>query len=236
MDDGLTIDWTVMPTYNTIMAVAAGAGLLSLVVLGWRISRGQAFSAEGHAVNFGVLGAILTITGAHMTLTWPFAAYFPFDNIIFGEPSLALGVLLLAAAVVLWRRRAVLSEAERPGAALAAVAAPLSILIVGLGLSMIAIAAAGIAFQLFTAPPEEPLTGFFAQWPWLETIFISGLYAITGVGALTFPLAAQDTGRGRSGTAWQYTTGVTLGLSGLAFLLFGALNFFTHIGLIVNTM
>ena len=187
-------------------------------------------------MNFGVLGAILTITGAHMTLTWPFAAYFPFDNIIFGEPSFALGVLLLAAAVVLWRRRAVLSEAERPGAALAAVAAPLSILIVGLGLSMIAIAAAGIAFQLFTAPPEEPLTGFFSQWPWLETIFISGLYAITGVGALTFPLAARDTGRGRSGTAWQYTTGVTLGLSGLAFLLFGALNFFTHIGLIVNTM
>lgn len=31
-------------------------------------------------------------------------------------------------------------------------------------------------------------------------------------------------------------TGVVWGLAGLAFLLFGGLNYFTHIGLIVNTM
>src|SRR5690625_4283415 len=29
---GLKIDWAQMPTYNTIMAVAAGVGLLSLVL------------------------------------------------------------------------------------------------------------------------------------------------------------------------------------------------------------
>ncbi|MFE7426536.1 hypothetical protein [Streptomyces sp. NPDC057545] len=31
---GLKIDWTRMPTYNTIMSVAAGAGLLLVVALG----------------------------------------------------------------------------------------------------------------------------------------------------------------------------------------------------------
>lgn len=37
-------------------------------------------------------------------------------------------------------------------------------------------------------------------------------------------------------TGRQWVVAVTWGLSGLGFLLFGALNFFTHIGLIVNTM
>jgi hypothetical protein len=35
---------------------------------------------------------------------------------------------------------------------------------------------------------------------------------------------------------FQRITGITLGLSGIAFFLFGALNYFTHIGLIINTM
>lgn len=44
---------------------------------------GVSAGAESWALAAGVLGAILTVTGAHMTLTWPFAKYFPFDNIIF---------------------------------------------------------------------------------------------------------------------------------------------------------
>jgi uncharacterized membrane protein len=81
---GLVIDWTQMPTYNTIMSLAAGAGLILIVLLGRSLVSREKFAAESWALAAGVLGFILTVTGAHMTLTWPFAKYFPFDNIIFG--------------------------------------------------------------------------------------------------------------------------------------------------------
>jgi uncharacterized membrane protein len=233
-DAGLVIDWTQMPTYNTIMSVCAGAGLLSVVWFAYRLVRDQRIHYEGFALNFGVIGLILTITGTHMTLTWPFAKYFPFDNIIFGEPSLAFGVLLLGAALFLWRRSARLIDAEDPAAEITGMLQPLSILIVGLGLALLAIAAAGITFQLFAAPPEEPISGAFAAYPWVEATFMSGLFALVGVGTLLLPFALRFT-PGRI-SAIQWIVGVTLALGGLAFFLFGALNFFTHIGLIIHTM
>ena len=230
---GLTIDWTQMPTYNTIMAVAAGAALLSLASLGRQIQQKQAISPEGWAINFGVLGTLLTITGAHMTLTWPFAKYFPFDNIVFGEPSLAFGVLLLATAFYLWTRSALLREGENIAQEAARVAQPLTALIIGLGLSLIAIACAGLFFQLFAAPPQEPISGRFASYPWVEAIFISGLFGLVGVAALLFPFAVRRAGEVSGLTR---LLGGVLSLSGAAFLLFGALNYYTHIGLILNTM
>ena len=236
MDEGLTIDWTQMPTYNTIMSVAAGAGLLSLVLFGRALSRGSTVSYEGYAVNFGVLGAILTITGTHMTLTWPFAKNFPFDNIIFGEPSLGFGVLLLAAAFVLWKRAERFRTAPDPVAEVRNVAAPLTVFIVGLGLSLIAIAIAGMVFQLFAAPPEEPISGAFSQWPRLEATFMSGLFGVAGIGAALLPVALRNLRAGGKLSVVQWIVGLALGLTGLAFVLFGAMNFFTHIGLIINTM
>jgi hypothetical protein len=242
---GLVIDWTQMPTYNTIMAVAAGAGLLEVVAFARELRTRTDVHLRGWALAFAVPGAILAITGAHMTLTWPFAKYFPFDNIIFGEPSLAFGVLLLAAAFYLWTRGEHLGggddharddEARRLATLeLARVARPMSVFIVGLGLSLLAIAAAGIGFQLFAAPPQEPISGAFAQWPWLEATFMSGLFALTGVGCLAAVVAVGQVGRPGLSAA-QWVAGVAWGLAGLAFLLFGALNFFTHIGLIINTM
>jgi hypothetical protein len=241
---GLVIDWTRMPTYNTIMAVAAGAALLQVVWFARDLRVATDVHLRGWALAFAVPGAILALTGAHMTLTWPFALYFPFDNIIFGEPSLAFGVLLLAAAVYLWSRGDRLGGAagiddraahEHLVRDLARVARPMAIFVVGIGLSLIAIAAAGIAFQLFAAPPEEPISGAFAEWPWLEATFMSGLFALVGVGCLSAPFALRAVGQPTMSAA-QRITGVTWGLAGLAFLLFGALNFFTHIGLIVHTM
>lgn len=235
-DTDLVIDWTRMPTYNTIMSLAAGAGLIMIVMLGRALHRDQEFHAEGWALAAGVPGAVLTLTGAHMTLTWPFAAYFPFDNIIFGEPSLAFGILLLAAALFLWKRGRTLTEAEDRAASAAVMAKPLGVFILGLGLALLGIAAAGIAFQLFAAPAEEPISGAFAQWPWVEAIFMSGLFALVGTGAVLFPFALRSFATSRALTAVARAMGVTWALAGIAFLLFGALNFYTHIGLIVNTM
>lgn len=135
----LTIDWASMPTYNTIMTVAVGVGLVGLVLLGRGLLRDPAeVSTDGWALLFGVLGAVLTLTGAHMTLTWPLASGgFPYDNIIFGEPSLGFGVLLLAASVFLWRRGGAMTASPDAVAALARVARPVSLFVAGLGLSLL---------------------------------------------------------------------------------------------------
>lgn len=235
-DEGLTIDWAEMPTYNTIMAVAAGVALVGLVWFAREVFKERAQST-GWALNFGVLGFILTTTGLHMTLTWPLAAGgFAFDNIIFGETSLGFGVLLLALAFYLWRRGDVLAEPDAVQR-LAKTAQPISLFISFLGLALIAIAVAGVRYELFAAPPEEPISGAFADYPLVEAIFISGLLAIIGIGALLFPLAVRKLAKGQPELTGTTTLiGWVWAIGGGVFALFGALNFFTHIGLIINTM
>lgn len=237
--EGLKIDWATMPTYNTIMAVAVGAGLIGLVMFGRQLLKEPGeVSAEGWAVNFGILGSVLTATGLHMTLTWPLAAGgFPFDNIIFGETSLGFGVLLLGAAFWLWKRGAAALSGSEPVQALAKVARPVSVFVTGLGLALVAIAVAGIKYQLFAAPAEEPISGEFADYPLVEAIFMSVLIGIVGLGAIALALAIRSALQTpRANNVWTLVTGWLWGISGVLLLLFGAMNFFTHIGLIVNTM
>ena len=45
-----------------------------------------------------MLGAVLTLLGGAMTLTHPLAQAKPYIDTVFGEPSLILGLALLAAA------------------------------------------------------------------------------------------------------------------------------------------
>jgi uncharacterized membrane protein len=233
---GLVIDWTQMPTYNTIMSVAAGAGLLSLLMFARQLTVDRETDLGAWAIAFAVPGFILTVTGLHMTLTWPMAKYFPFDNIIFGETSVGFGVLLLGAAFYLWTRGSTAVASGETVRFLARAAQPLSLFTIGMGLSLIAIGAAGMYNKLFAAPPEEPISGMFAGYPWIEATFISGMFALVGLGALLLPLALRELARGAKYTPLQKLIGVCWGLTGVGFLVFGALNFFTHIGLIVNTM
>lgn len=253
------IDWATMPTYNTIMSVAVGAGLLAVVLFyrelrraggaagvgdsagsKWRGGR-HALSTDGWALIFGVLGLILTLTGLHMTLTWPLAAGgFAFDNVIFGETSLAFGVLMLAAAWYLWKRGADLKADADPLGMAASTVKPLSIFIAALGLALFAIALAGTVYQLFAAPPQEPISGAFADYPVIEATFMSLLFALVGLGAVLFPFAVRKVLStpvdAQVGGAAISVTGVVWTITGIVFVLFGAMNFYTHIGLIVNTM
>lgn len=165
--EGLVIEWANLPTYNTIMSVAAGAGLLLVVMLGRDLRRDpRNVSVLGYSLTFVVLGLILSATGLHMTLTWPLAPAFPFDNIIFGEPALAFGVILLVVGVGGWLHGRELLAAPDPSEKLAATARPMSVFVFGIGLGCIGIAAAGMRWQLFVAPPPEPVTGWwFADYP-----------------------------------------------------------------------
>jgi hypothetical protein len=248
------IDWTAMPTYNTIMSMAAGAGLVALVMFARDLLRhrpagvdgddgAEQISTDGWALTFGSLGVILALTGLHMSLTWPLASGgFAFDNIIFGETSLGFGVLMTALAMYLWRRGDQIRAAESPVREVARAARPLSIFIIGLGLALIAIMFAGIVYQFFAAPPQEPISGWVGQWPWLEAWALSLVFGVIGAGAVLMPVAVRgflstpaDRGSGVAVPPVAKVVAWIFSVTGLIFVLFGAFNFYSHIGLVVNT-
>lgn len=235
----MKVDWVHTPMYNTVMSVAAGVGLLLLVALGKNLYSRTRFSAEGYSLAFGALGAILFLMGLHMSLTWPLARIAPFDNIMFGETSVAFGAMLLAASFYLWRRGPALELAGTPEGGetpddsaehVRRLVMPISLFAAGMGLACFAIAAAGWNFTLWAAPPQEPISGQFANHPLLEATFISLLYVGVGSGAVLLPVALQTR---RKEVA--FLIGLAWTLAGLGFTIFGALNFYTHTGLIIHT-
>ena len=230
------------PVYNTLMAVAAGLALVMLAVMGRRLARGGTVHRQAWATAFAALGVVLTGLGAHMTLTWPLTGPTAFDNIAFGEPSLALGVILLAGAFLLgtdrfWR--------EAPGGIapdeltsesyprLATLLQPLSWFGAVMGLGLIAIGFVGPFFTPWEAPPHEPISGEFADIEWLENSFIALMYAGIGLGAILVPFAlARSLDKGRR---LLKTIGALFAVTGTIWVLFGAMNYYTHIGLTINT-
>lgn len=240
----MKIDYTNTAIYNTIMAVAVGIALLLIVQFISKLRKNEIAQLDGWAMGFAVPGFILTLTGAHMSLTWPLSKIgFPFDDIIFGEPSLAFGVILLAIAILLWRRSNLYMKQEidmndrkiiskKLLSELPTLFKPLSYFGAAMGLGLIAIAIAGITYKLFVAPVEEPISGYFADYPYVEATFVSLIYAIIGIGAVLFPFTLKkEPNSGLISTvSWLWIVG------GGILLLFGAMNYFTHIGLVVNTM
>ena len=232
----------ILVMYNTIMALAAGAGLVGVALLGRMIKKRQAVAAEGWSMLFAVLGFILSITGIVMSLTWPLRMAGTADaNILMGEPSAAFGLLLLAASFYLWQRRAVFAELggskEASNKAMDTInrtMKPLSIFVFACGLMLIACAASWIRFQLGAAPEIEPLSGYlatvvFANAPAVESVFLGIMWGLAGLGALLFPFALSRKNGVNAKivfTAWI--------VAGLLLVAFGALNFYTHVGLITN--
>jgi uncharacterized membrane protein len=230
--------------YNTIMAVAAGVGLIGVAVLGRQIKHRQAVAAEGWSLLFAIVGVILSILGFVMSITWPFRVPGTFTgNVLMGEPSAAFGLLLLAASFYLWQRRAVFAAVGNPSDAASDEALatinrtlkPVSIFIFATGLILLACAVAWIRFRLGNAPSVEPLTGYLAtavltNAPIAESYFLGILWGLVALGSLLFPLALNNGSR----VIYRIIFAAWM-LAGLAFMFFGALNFYTHIGLISNT-
>lgn len=232
------------PVYNTLMAVSAGLGLVLISSLFIRLDRGRTVNRHGWAAVFLVLGGLLAITGAAMTLTWPLSGPTAFDNIAFGEPSLAMGALLIAGAVLLggdrfWRDEPVEArERGQIGASswprLRELLQPLSWFGLVMGLALIGIAIVGPVYEPWEAPPQEPISGEFADHPWLENWFLAILYALTGVGAILLPFALGRESLERARGALKGVAACWL-IAGLVWTGFGAMNYYTHIGLTINT-
>lgn len=220
-----------MVVYNELVAVTAGAGLLGF---GWFLThlvRGRRIDSEGWAGFFGVTGLLLLILGLHTTVTWPFGAKgFEYANIAFGQPAAGFGALLLFAAVYLWRHRDLFAGEEQAANATALRAfKPVGIFVGALGLGMAVLAIAFVRYQLGAAPPQEPISGRFGHLPILEALFLGGLWGVIALGSLLFAIATV-TDRPRL-LPWSVRSWV---VGGLVLLLFGAMNFYTHIGMYVN--
>ena len=228
------------PVYNTLMAIPAGLALLMIAGLGYRLTKGRSIHRKAWATAFAGLGAILTFLGAVMTVTWPLTGPTAFDNIAFGEPSLAMGVILIAGAFVLgsdrfWTEAGAAPEeiTAKSWPRLATLLQPLSWFGAAMGLAMISIAFVGPFFGPWEAPPQEPISGEFAGMPWLENTFIALMYAGIGVGAILIPFALSprslEIAKGK-----LKVIGTLFAVTGTIWVLFGAMNYYTHIGLTIN--
>lgn len=177
------------------------------------------FALLDYAPTFFILGALLTGLGGAMSVTHPLTANPPV-NIVFGEPCLWLGVMLLAAALHLWR------GGKLSVGALKAV----SPLVFSVGLILAFCAAAILRFTLIgAAPAEEPITGLLHDLPLVENTFFVLLYALAAAGALAFPWVIS----GASEIAWAVMR-ACWSVAGVGFVLFSALNFYTHVGMMIN--
>ncbi|WP_338749175.1 DUF981 family protein [Janibacter alittae] len=222
-----------MVVYNELVAVTAGAGLLGFAWFLKQLVQDRVVESEGWAAFFGITGLLLLITGLHTTMTWPFGGEgFEYANIAFGQPAAGFGALLLFAAIYLWRHRELFSgdlDAATVNATALRALKPVSIFVGALGLAMGVLAITFVRFQLGAAPPEEPISGRFGHLPILEALFLGGLWGIVAVGAILFAIALLTDRPGLLRWAiWAWVIG------GVVFLLFGAMNFYTHIGMYYN--
>ena len=220
-----------MIVYNELIAITAGAGLLGFAAFLADLIRNKRVDSEGWAGFFGVTGLVLLALGLHTTVTWPYGgAGFEYANIAFGQPAAGFGALLLLAAVYLWRHRALFEgDVETANAAAIGSFKPAGIFVGALGLGMAVLAISFVRFQLGAAPPEEPISGRFGHLPILEALFLGGLWGTVAVGALLFAIALWTNRLHLLRWAvWAWVVG------GVVFLLFGAMNFYTHIGMYYN--
>ena len=220
-----------MVVYNELVAITAGAGLLGFAWFIKHIVRGSRIDSEGWAAFFGVTGLLLLVLGLHTTVTWPFGGDgFEYANIAFGQPAAGFGALLLLAAVYLWRQRALFAgEVEKANATALTALKPIGIFVGALGLAMGVLAITFVRFQLGAAPPQEPISGRFGHLPILEALFLGGLWGVVAIGALLFATALL-TDRPKL-LRWAVRAWI---IGGAVFLLFGAMNFYTHIGMYYN--
>jgi uncharacterized membrane protein len=220
-----------MIVYNELVAITAGAGLLGFAAFLTQLTRGRHVDSEGWAAFFGATGLLLFVLGVHTTVTWPYGGKgFEYANVAFGQPAAGFGALLLLAAVYLWRHRG-LFAADTEAAARSVLAAlkPAGIFVGALGLGMAVLAISFVRYQLGAAPPQEPISGRFGDMPILEALFLGGLWGIIAVGALLFAVALwTDRPRLLQWAVWAWVIG------GTVLLLFGAMNFYTHLGMYDN--
>lgn len=228
-----------MILYNTLMGVCAGLGLILVTLLGKKLARREAIGSEGWALALGSIGSVLFILSGIMTVTWPLTVNPPI-NILFAEPNMLFGALLVAAALFLWRRSDIFTQLASKNKSAAGEAAahiqrvllPVAWVIFGLGLVLAFSAAAIMRFNIVGSAPEvEPITGLLHDYPIIENTFFGALYGISALGALLVPFALR-----RPESKLRSIIGVCWIIAGVTFLVFSAMNYYTHTGMLTNIL
>jgi uncharacterized membrane protein len=225
--------------YNTVIGLAASAAILLLVPFARHGATAPVDVRRAWAWTFGLLGGLLVVTGLHVNFEWPLLGA---ANIIFGEPALIFGVLLLAAAVIIYRTdvsegsdsietsgddagwRALWDAQEIP-AELAVALRPVAYLGALAGVMVILLGWGGAVFGqvVFRPPSAEWPTGIVAGTG-LEIAYMVITYTILGLGAILVPFGLQNQSRLR-------TAGRLLTISGLLLLFITLISFIGHISL-----
>lgn len=221
------------------MGVCAGLALVLVALLGKKLLRRETIAPEGWSLSFGVVGVVLTFLSGLMAVTWPLTVNPPL-NIIFAEPSLLLGVMLIAASIFLGKQKDAVNAlassnkktADEAEIYLRRVLAPISWVIFGVGLIL---AFSTIAIFRFTivgsAPAAEPISGLLHDYPLIENTFFGVLYGLPAVGALLMPFALR-----KPRSMLSTIVGYSWVIAGISFLLFSAMNYYTHSGMLVNIL
>src|SRR5262249_48175956 len=142
----------------------------------------------------------------------------------------------LAAAFFLWRKQDVFidlghgnEKSIRARAYVTNVMRPVSVWIFASGLMMASLVVAIVYYQLGHAPPQEPISGYFAD-SWVEPGFLALLWGFISLGALLAPFALLTWNR-----KVVHVAANCWGIAGVLLVLFSAMNYFTHIGLLIKT-
>lgn len=222
------------------MGLAASAALLLLVAFPRYGARAPIAVRRAWASTLGALGGLLVLLGLHLNFVWPLPGV---ANIVFGEPSLLFGVLLITAAVIIYRTpiddghnsiesadrseqgwRTRWDDAELPSE-LAVTLRPVGYVgaLAGVMTILLGWATAAFAEIVFRAPAMEWPTGIVAGTG-IEVVYMTGTYTILGLGAIVLPFGLHNPSRLR-------TAGKLLTIAGLLLLFITLISFIGHITL-----
>lgn len=237
MSEHLIIDWEKIHLYNSFMAVATGAGFLSLWSLFSKLNSKKEIKPIGIAINFAVIGAILLITGVHTSLTWPLSPTYPFDNSAFGEPCFTFGALLLAMSFYFWNRKDKLCSTPKENLIQQIFEDfnSFKYILIGMGLAVIMIGLAGMKYKIFIAPPEEPIVGPLEEKiPYITTYMIGLTWITVGIAAISI-VAYMNAVINNKKTNFKWLVQL-IGLLGIVFMSLGVTTYYSHVGMEINTM
>jgi len=232
---GATQAGTALILSNTVMGFAAGVALILLVVFASRASGLSHTSRRAWAWTFGALGSILSVIGVHTTVAWPLLGA---ANLIFGEPSVVFGFLLLATAAIIHQTpvkgtdetkmhsgdsslsgvRGIpekLLVALRPVAYVGAFAGPM--------LTLLAVGGAAFGEIVFRPPPNEFPTGIIAGTG-IESVYFIVNYGLLGLGAMLLPLGLHN-------RYWLKPAAYLFVVSGILLLIVTYASFMGHVSL-----
>jgi uncharacterized membrane protein len=232
--------------YNTLMGLAASVALLLMVPFARYGSTAPPSVRNAWAWTFAGLGGLLAVLGIHVSIAWPLLGA---ANIIFGEPSLLFGVLLLVAAAIiartpiedadeditdvtvsergdsrgeLWRHH--WRFKELPTELMVALRPVAYVGALG-GVMVLLVGTAGAAFGtiVFRPPAAEWPTGLVAGTG-LEIVYMVGTYLALGLGAVLLPVGLHRPKR-------LPLAGGLLTLGGVLLLFITLISFVGHVSM-----